>query len=151
MEMMETIEQIRERATLEAERLYPLPTKAMKRLVPDTEVRQPMRQQAYVEGVIAEATREKDPWIKVEDRLPTCDEWDSEREAFFGTPVITWSPIHRFKIVYPREDNVLWPQPRTAMTIVRQRGNSFKWGITGHDPSITHWQPLPSPPTTDGE
>lgn len=86
-------------------------------------------------------------WINVYDELPACTKWDEDRQAYFGEQVITYSPIHGQRIMFCRMDDIMWPQP--AMHFgkpVRTRERSLKWGVSGHDPSITHWMPLlPNP------
>lgn len=86
-------------------------------------------------------------WIPINESLPDCTSWDEDRQAFFSTQVITISPTLGQRITFARMDDIMWPQPRQHHgPAVRTRDRSLKWGVSGHDPSITHWMPLlPTP------
>lgn len=80
-------------------------------------------------------------WIPVTEQLPDCTEWDSDREAFIGERLLTSSTTHGVQINYPRMDDFMWPQiGRTERH--RSRERTFKWGLSGHDLTITHWMPM---------
>jgi hypothetical protein len=87
-------------------------------------------------------------WIPIEEALPECPKWDEDRQAFYSEQVITLSQVHGQRVMYARMDDLVWPQPRLIFgEPIRTRGRTFKWGISEHDTTITHWMPLiPTPP-----
>lgn len=86
-------------------------------------------------------------WINMKDALPECLKWDEDRQAFFSEQVITISPVHGQRVMFARMDDVMWPQPRIHFGApARTRERTLKWGVSGHDTTITHWMPLlPTP------
>lgn len=89
-------------------------------------------------------------WISVKDQLPDCDVWDIDREGFFTKePVMTFSPNHGQDFTFGRMDDFMWPEQysqKFPLGRIRTTGKTFKWGVKGHDDTITHWRyKLPNP------
>jgi hypothetical protein len=79
--------------------------------------RRTLWKQGYIAGVVAEATRDK--WIRVEDGLPEK---------------------HTYVLVYSEEiDDFKYD--------IGLLNEDLGWDCLGWNYPVTHWQPLPTPPS----
>jgi len=115
--MNETLEQITARATAEAESIYPYTGSLA------TNVNRERMREAYIKGVIAEATREN--WISSDQMMPNDDELVVCFHAKYSR--VFTACVHR--MFGPNEPETYWVD------------------VCGTHRDVTHWQPLPTPPS----
>jgi len=113
--MNETIEQVTARATAEAEIAIPYNSELY--------VSISSKRKSYVQGVIAEATRDK--WISSDQMMPN----DDELVVCFHAPDLMIFTARVNRSFGPNEPEQHWVD------------------YCGSCRDVTHWQPLPTPPS----